>query len=146
MHLVRDTSRYKHLTKASIHQIPAELDWLKKVAQLSHYYRTTFFTLGSLYIAAFSIFCFYPAFNVSLNHPFFYILWIIIFGAIVVTFPLVSYLEYTWIKQIVKRVKDSYIFDLVEEYHIEELNAKGELKVAAKMTEWVFAATIQNTS
>lgn len=107
--------RYKGLEKGSAHYVPAEISWIQKLTKLSHIYRTTFFTIGGTYIIAFSGFCFWPDMAARTNSPYFYILWGIIFVAIVLTFPIISSLEHKWIKQIIQHLKESYIYDLERE-------------------------------
>ena len=89
-----------------------EIDWLAKLTKLSHLYRNVFFTAGILYISAFAMFCFLPGVNAHINSMFFYILWSMIFLAIVVTFPVVSIIEFNCIKKLVESLKCSYVHEL----------------------------------
>ena len=116
--LSRSTGYYKGLEKGSVNYIPAEVPWIQELTKLSHIYRATFFTVGGTYIIAFSAFCFWPDMAARTSSPWFYILWSIIFVAIVVTFPIVSSLEHKWIKQIIQHLKESYIHDLEQEQHL----------------------------
>ena len=107
--------RYKGLVKRSTNYIPAGIPWIQELTKLSHIYRATFFTIGCTYILAFSGFCFWPDMEAKTNSICFYILWGIIFVAIVLTFPIISTLEHKWIKQIIQQLKESYIYDLQRE-------------------------------
>lgn len=109
------TGRYKGLEKGLTNYIPAEIPWMQKLTKLSHIYRTTFFTIGCTYIVAFSGFCFWPDMAARTNSLCFYILWGIIFVAIVLTFPIISAFEHKWIKKIIQHLKKSYIYDLERE-------------------------------
>lgn len=95
--------------------IPADIEWIQNITKLCHIYRTAFFTIGSLYIIAFGAFCYIPDFKVNCESLIFNILWGIIFIAIVLAFPIISFLEYLWIKKIVEKIKSTYIYDIQEE-------------------------------
>ncbi len=109
------SERYQTLEKKQVNYVPAELAWLQKLTGLSHRYQAVFFTMGCAYITAFSGFCFWPDMEAKTNTFFFYVLWGIIFVAIVLVFPIISILEHRWIKQIVRHLKESYIYDLEQE-------------------------------
>lgn len=123
--LAHGSGNYRKLPKATVGCIPAQLDWLQELAKLSHTYRTCFFTLGSAYILAFGAFCWLPEMCADTTSIAFYCLWGIIFVVIVSFFPLISILEYGWIKTIVEQLKISFIKDLKTENQIE-----AKLKVA----------------
>lgn len=131
--------------KAKIHSMPIEVDWLQKLTKLSHLYRTAFFTIGSLYIISFGVFCYHPAFETRNDHVFTYILWAIIFLAIVIVFPLISIIEYYLIKKIVKKVKQSYINDLIEEYDLCLVKSPQWVKKHATMLTNIFTVAVENT-
>ncbi len=109
------SERYRALEKGPANYVPAELSWIQKLTGLSHRYQAVFFTIGCAYITAFSGFCFWPDMKAKTSTLSFYILWGIIFAAIVLTFPIISVLEHSWIKQIVRHLKESYIHDLERE-------------------------------
>ena len=113
--LTEDKYGFSNLQHSIQECIPADIEWVKNIAKLSHLYRTAFFAIGSLYIIAFGAFCRLPEFKANCNTPAFYIMWGIIFIAIVLTFPVISILEYSWIKKIVKKIKDTYILDIKKE-------------------------------
>ena len=118
--LAHGKGEYKQLPKEEVGYIPAKIDWLQTLTKLSHAYRAIFFTLGNAFIIAFGSFCWLPGFNANTASPVFYLLWLIIFFAIVVVFPVVSIMEYKWIKQIVSQLKRSFISDLNSENNIAE--------------------------
>lgn len=103
---------YRHTNKSVVEFIPAQVGWIKNLAKVSHSARNSFFTVGSLYIIAFGVFCFFPNTAADITSVAFYLLWGIIFFAIVIVFPLVSILEFIWIKNIVYSLKMSFINDL----------------------------------
>lgn len=119
--------RYKGLEKGLTNYIPAEIPWMQKLTKLSHIYRTTFFTIGCSYIIAFSGFCFWPDMAAKTDSLCFYILWCIIFVAIVLTFPIISALEHKWIKQIIQHLKESYIYDLEREQKLLKKSQSEQL-------------------
>lgn len=114
---------YRHLPKTAVGFIPARLEWLQEITKLSHIYRNCFFTLGGAYILAFGAFCWLPEMQADTTIFAFYLLWGIIFVVIVLLFPIVSVLEYKWIKKIVENLKTNYIKDLTLE---NKLDAKNE--------------------
>ncbi len=124
--------------------IPADINWLQKLTKLVHVYRIVFFSIGSLYIIAFGCFCYLPNFNVEHNSPFFFTLWIIIFFAIVLIFPIISILEYSWIKKIVIKIKNSYIFDAEKEIKYIKFNStkKNELKLQIYFLQNIYTQLI----
>ena len=136
---------YKNLIKESVHVLPSEISWLKELARVSHFYRNIFFSLGSLYIIAFSGFCFLPNFNVAIEHVFFYILWGVIFIAIALIFPIVSIFEFYLIKKILRKVKSSYVNDLVKENNLFSDAMPEWIKPSLSMIENVFAETINKS-
>lgn len=116
--LSRGKNRYKGLEKNSVECIPADIPWIKRLTKLAHIYRSAFFTLGCAYIIAFAAFCYLPEFNADVQSASFFLLWGIIFFAIVLTFPVISIMEYQWIKQIVTQLKESYVIDLENECNL----------------------------
>lgn len=113
--LAHGSGDYRKLPKATVGCIPAQLGWLLELTKLSHTYRSCFFTLGSAYILAFGAFCWLPEMQADTTTITFYILWGIILLVIVFFFPLISMLEYKWIKKIVEQLKVCYIKDLSRE-------------------------------
>ena len=107
-----DREKYKHISDLVSNKLPAEVDWLKSLTSLSHFYRAIFFTIGAFYIIAFWFYCTAPGFMASTSHLAYFILWGIIFFAIVVTFPIVSLIEFYQIKKIVKKIKTSYLIEI----------------------------------
>lgn len=96
-------------------KIPPVINWYKKLEKLFIIYQGAFFILGLLYIIAFGKFCFSPEYGVYMNNIIFYILWIIIFIAIVLTFPLIVHLEKRWIKKIKENIIEYYFWESKKE-------------------------------
>lgn len=130
--LASDSGKFKKLPKSMVECVPAQLEWLQDLTKLSHTYRSCFFTLGSSYIIAFGAFCWLPEMQANTSTPAFFLLWGIIFVVIVLLFPIVSVLEYCWIKQIVEHLKASYIEDLEAE---SKLTRKSSAHVLSPATE-----------
>lgn len=118
--LAHGVGEYRGLSKSLSECVPAHTEWLQSLTKLSHTYRSVFFTLGSAYILLYSAFCWYPEMKADTLEPAFLILWALIFIAIVLVFPIVSALEYIWIKAIVEQLKLSYVKDLAQEGGIQE--------------------------
>lgn len=110
--------RYDVNDKHEAGYVPADGEWIKRLTILTHHYRSVFFTLGAAYIGAFACFCYLPVMHADRNGYAFYALWLIIFIAIVITFPVVTLFERFWIKKIVEKQKKAYISDLKREYKI----------------------------
>lgn len=115
--------RFYNIRHTMYECIPADMGWIQKITKLVHIYRIAFFAIGSLYIVAFSSYCYLPAFKTVHNSPIFNLLWGIIFLAIVVTFPILSILEHIWIKKIVLKLKYSYIGDIETEVNCLKANS-----------------------
>lgn len=139
-----DFSGMQHSLKECI---PADIEWLQSITKLSHIYRTAFFTIGSLYIIAFAAFCCIPDFKVNCNSLIFNILWGIIFIAIVLAFPIISVLEYLWIKKIVGKIKNTYIHDIQKETNRKSTIStnKDVLKIQLLFLENIYALRIKES-
>lgn len=133
---------YHGLPKSGEICLPNEVEWLQKLTKLSHIYRNRFFTLGCGYILSFSAFCVLPAMQANTKSFFFYLLWSIIILAIVILFPVVSFLEYHWIKKILGRVKNSYLKELQQECNIR--NPKNPALVGTILS--IYALQIKNSN
>lgn len=107
--LARDKTMFTKVGQELTDTLPAEINWLHSLTKLTHFYRAIFFTVGLFYIAAFWFYCSSPAFTVISTHWAHYLLWLIIFLAIVIVFPLVSIIEFHLIKELVVKVKHAYI-------------------------------------
>lgn len=121
------------------------INWLKKITQISHFYRSVFFTIGLLYIIAFYIFCFTPEFGVTSNATF-YFMWLIIFIAVVVVFPIVSYLEYTYIKLITKKIKASHLRKAFVEWQTATNLVPQWLTAPTNALYSIFSISIENST
>lgn len=130
--LATGSGKFRKLSKSMAECFPAQLDWLQELTKLSHTYRSCFFTLGSSYIITFGAFCWLPEMQANTSSPAFFVLWGIIFVVIVLLFPVVSILEYMWIKRIVEHLKSSYIEDLEAE---SRLSLKASTHVLSPSTE-----------
>lgn len=136
--------RYKGLPKSSIECIPIQLKWLQELTKLYHMYRSAFFTVGGAYIFAYSIFCWLPKTEADVSRPWFFILWSIISVAVVLVFPIISLLEYKWIKKIVGQLKCSYIDDLFNEERRMPKNNKVNT-VSPKVITTIYAIQIMDS-
>lgn len=122
--------KFKHLPLMRSANVPPVINWYKKLENLFIFYQGAFFLLGLLYIIAFSKFCFSPEYGVYIDGIIFFILWGIIFLAIVVTFPIVVALEMHWMKKIEEKMLEFYflkakkdIFAFEEEHTFSEIFA-----------------------
>lgn len=88
--------------------LPKEIDWRLKLKKITIFYQVSFFGLGSLYIISFAMFCYLPGFLVNAQAIIFYVLWAVIFLAIVIAFPIVAILEMYWQRKITNNLKNSY--------------------------------------
>lgn len=121
--LAHGSGDYRSLPKSAVECIPAQLEWVQMLTKLSHTYRSAFFTLGSAYIIGYSAFCWLPEMQANTSSLAFFLLWGIIFLVIIFLFPIISVLEYQWIKMLIEQLKICYIKDLATESNIK---AKSE--------------------
>lgn len=135
---------YKSLPKYSIECIPIQLKWIQELTKLYHTYRSAFFTVGGAYILAYSIFCWLPETKANVSHPWFFVLWGIISVAVILVFPIISLLEYKWIKKIVKQLKCSYIDDLFNEERYTHKNYKANT-INSKVMTTIYAIQIMGS-
>lgn len=139
--LAHGSGDYRNLPKSAVECIPAQLEWIQALTRLSHIYRSAFFSLGSAYIIGYGAFCWLPEMQANTSSPAFYILWGIIFIVIVMLFPVISVLEYHWIKMIIEQLKVCYIMDLVKEKNIKEKNETMRLSPAVQRLVQTLCAT-----
>lgn len=125
--------------------IPAELEWLQDLTKLCHIYRSAFFTLGSIYILAFGLFCFLPKMATNINTPWFFILWGIISIAIVIVFPITTLIEQKKTKSIILRLKKTYVKDLVNELNLKSMNETSLETSQRRFFETMYTAQIMNS-
>lgn len=135
---------YKSLPKSSIECIPIQLKWLQELTKLYHTYRSAFFTVGGAYIFAYGIFCWLPETEANVSRPWFFVLWSIISVAVILIFPIISLLEYKWIKKIVEQLKYSYIEDLFNEERRLRKNFKSDT-VNPKVMTTIYAIQIMGS-
>lgn len=122
--LTQGAGGYRNFPKAVTGCIPAQLEWVQMLTKLSHVYRSVFFTLGAAYTVGYGAFCWLPEMQANTSSFVFFLLWGIIFLAIIFLFPIISVLEYRWIKILVEQLKLGYIEDLAVE---NDINAKNEI-------------------
>lgn len=138
--LARDKAEFKKVGQELTDTLPAEINWLHSLTKLTHFYRTIFFSVGTFYIAAFWFYCSSPEFAVALGHWMHYVLWAIIFLAIVVIFPLVSIAEFHLIKKLVTKVKRAYIAEV--KIGLEKNGDKTKPAVERRILGEVFSSSI----
>ncbi|MCR4719075.1 MAG: hypothetical protein K5768_05535 [Firmicutes bacterium] len=144
--LSKSDGYYKGNNKSIIDYTPANIGWVKDLTKLSHLSRNAFFTVGSLYIISFGGFCFLPGTAADIKSIEFYLLWSIIFLAIVVVFPAISVLEIIWIKKIVNCLKLSLINDLYTEQHLFNMADKyGLISSLKNLTATISSVQIMNS-
>lgn len=139
-----DKADYKSLLKPTQHTIPTEVNWVLKLTKLYHKFRSAFFTIGSIYIIAYSCFCFLPGFDVNYHNPMFLILWIIIIMAVVLVFPITAIMEFMYIKKIVKKMKKSYIKDLINETQLFKNEIPDWYSTSLQMISNLFTVSVNN--
>lgn len=90
-----------------LEQCPANSTILYSLSELVYLYRNSFFVIGTAYIIAFGLFTLSNAFGVdiSINNYCLVLGWGIITIAIVIVFPIVSFLEKKWISSIIRNLK-----------------------------------------
>lgn len=138
--LAADKEEFKNVGQELADTLPAEINWLRNLIKLTHFYRTIFFTVGAFYIAAFWFYCSSPKFAVALGHWIHYVLWAIIFIAIVVVFPLVSIIEFQLIKNLVAKVKRAYISEV--KLGLETIGREEKPEAERRVLSVVFSSSI----
>lgn len=101
-----------------IEQSPANTKVIYMMSSLIKIYRNAFFSIGSLYIIAFGLFTLSGEFGVIINlsNVFLLIGWLVILVAIVIVFPLVSFLEKGWMVAIIRELKVEYTLKIKKTY------------------------------
>ena len=143
--LAQSKNSYTNLTRNLEEYIPAELVWVQDLTKLYHIYRGAFFTLGSLYIVAFALFCFLPKMQTNVNNHSFFILWNIIFIAIVVVFPITTFIERLKIKEIVHTLKKTYVKNLQSEMKLKNKNETSLERSQRRFFETLYISQIMNS-
>lgn len=90
-----------------IEPCPANSSILYMLSELVYLYRNSFFVIGTAYILAFGLFTLSNSFgiDISINNYCLVIGWGIITVAIVIVFPVISFLEKKWITNIIRNLK-----------------------------------------
>lgn len=147
MKLANSSEDYKNIKHSFDMYIPADLGWIQTLTKLTHKYQSAFFSLGGLYIIAFSLFCFAPQMEVQTAHPLFIILWVIIFFAIGLVFPITVLFERHWIKVIIAKLKVCYIKDLIFEVETKYNNQTKSAQdfMQEKVLEIIYYKQIMNS-
>lgn len=141
------SGEFKYLPKSIVEYVPIQLEWIQELTRLSHTYRSAFFTLGSAYTIAFGAFCWLPKMQTNSQSPWFFLLWGIILIAIVLLFPIISVLEYQWIKRIVEQLKIYYIHDLtVEKKMVQKIETPQISPPFQRLVQILCATQILNSS
>lgn len=111
LNILKCLNSYDNYTSLQISEnsIPAQNKWIVKLTKLFHIYSIGFFISGTLYIIGYGLFNFSNEMNVNTQSCLNYILWIIIFVAIIMGFPIFFIYGYNKIKTIVELLKDKYI-------------------------------------
>ena len=135
-----DKNDYKHISNMVAGKLPAEVDWLHMLTSITHFYRAIFFTVGTFYILAFWLYCNAPDFLALSNHWVSFLLWGIITAAIVVVFPVISIIEYYYIKRIVKKVKTSYLLKIKKD--LAKNAGQGKTTVERTILNQLFSTSI----
>lgn len=85
------------------------LKWLEDMTDIARHMRYMFASVGTLYCAAFALFCFSPAYGASITAPIFYILWAVIAVFVVLAFFIVNLWTSKYLRQLRDRVKQTYV-------------------------------------
>lgn len=122
------------------------LKWLKDMTDIAHHMRYMFASVGSLYSAAFALFCFSPAYGASITAPVFYFLWIVIAIFVVMAFFVVNFWTSKYLRQLRERVKQTYIDELFfAEALLDDVDDHGMNKFMVLLRQ-VCATTILNSN
>lgn len=143
--LAQSKNAYTNITRNLEEYIPAELAWIQDLTKLYHLYRGAFFTLGSLYIVAFALFCFLPQMRTNISNHWFFILWNIIFLAIVVVFPITTFIEQLKIKEIVHTLKKTYVKTLQSDIKLKNKNETSVERSQRRFFETLYISQIMNS-
>lgn len=110
--------------------VPAESDWISKIAIISQRLRNFFLFIGLIYVIEYSILI--PADKItfkngiiSLNTPnniAFVVSWIALFLLVILAFPILNHIQYNLIVTIVDKQKAHVIGELSEIMHEEQRN------------------------
>lgn len=147
MKLANSKEDYKNIKHSFDMYVPADLGWIQTLTKLTHKYQSAFFSLGGLYIIAFGLFCFTPQMEVQTTHPLFFILWVIIFFAIGMVFPITALFERHWIKVIITKLKVCYVKDLIFEVETKYNNQTKSPQdfIQKKVLELIYYKQIMNS-
>lgn len=122
------------------------LKWLYDMTDIADRMRYMFALVGSLYSAAFALFCFSPAYGASVTAPIFYFLWVVIAIFVVLAFFVVNFWTNQYLRQLRDRVKQTYIDELLlPEAVPEDADERGPNKFM-ELLQQVCATTILNSN
>lgn len=136
----QSSKNYKHLPKLRSFSVPPEINWFAYITKMIVIFQFAFFTVGSLFICAFAVFCQLDAFSVSSNSGIFVLLWGIIIFAIIIAFPIMVIMENKSIDTIHKNIQTSYF--LLAKH--EDNNNKVENTYKELLYDFITNKIIQN--
>lgn len=122
------------------------VQWLQDLNDIACTMRYMFASVGFLYIAAFALFCFSPAYGASITAPIFYFLWTLIAIFVVFVFLVVNSLSSMYLRRLRDRVKQTYVDNLILIDEISNDKSNYELRQLGALFRQVCAATILNSN
>lgn len=123
-----------------------QVQWLQDINDIACVMRYMFASVGLLYIAAFALFCFSPAYGASVTAPVFYFLWTLIAIFVVFVFIVINFLNSTHLKRLRDRVKQAYVNELILLDESPKDESSHELCELVALFRQMCAATILNSN
>lgn len=142
----QDSSSLRDLIQPSAPGRNPRVQWLQDMAGIACAMRYMFACVGSLYIGAFALFCFSPAYGASVTEPLFYFLWTLIFIFVVLVFLVVNYLNNRHMHKLRDRVKQAYVDELIVPENLSGDKKGGELNKLATLLRDVCITSVLNSS
>lgn len=122
------------------------IQWLQELINIAHAMRYMFASVGLLYIGAFALFCFSPAYGASVTAPVFYILWGLIVIFVVLVFLIVNGLNSIFLRKLQNRVKHAYIDELILFDNLSSDQDEFGLNKLKMLLQQICAMTILNSN
>ena len=123
-----------------------KVQWLQDLTDIACAMRYMFASVGMLYIAAFALFCFSPAFGASITAPIFYFLWAIITIFVVIIFIIVNNLNSFYLDKLRDKIKQTYVEELISFDNVSNNKENTELFDLTALFRQICAISILNSN
>lgn len=146
LHLATQDNSLVKLAQSNASSGKLRVQWLQDMNDIACAMRNMFASVGLLYIGAFALFCFSPAYGASFTAPIFYFLWILIAIFVVIVFLVVNSLNSVSLHKLRSKVKQAYVDELIFWGETPDGKDRSEVNQFMTLLRQICAATILSSN